>query len=164
MPRIKRTLDTTDEQVGREVTLNMPAEGPLSQMVREDQRLENELVTVGADGLDNSYAAQLAFYEEPVEVTVHETTDEFSDPIVDLYCNGVPQRLIRGQPQVIKRKYVEILARARVQSMKTRVDIQQDNIFNRIDKHTALKYPFSVSRDDNPKGRDWLRATLAAAV
>ena len=164
MPRIKSTVDTSNEQVGRTVTVNMPAEGPLSKMIREDQKLENEIITVGADGLDNSYAAQLAFNEEPVEITVHETTEEFPDPIVEVWCNGVPQRLIRGIPQVVKRKYVEILARARVQSMKTRVDIQQDNIFNRIDKHTALKYPFSVNRDDNPKGRDWLRATLAAAV
>jgi hypothetical protein len=26
-----------------------------------------------------------------------------------------------------------------------------------------LRYPFSVTRDDNPKGADWLRFTLSMA-
>jgi hypothetical protein len=94
---------------------------------------------------------------------VHESTDQNAQVLVDVYCNGVAQRFIRGQRQVVKRKFVNILADARQTAMKTTTQVNGDDVVNRIDKHTALRFPFSVMRDDNPKGRDWLRQRLQAA-
>ena len=33
------------------------------------------------------------------------------------------------------------------------------NVYNRINKHTALRYPFQMT-DSNPRGQDWLRGLL----
>jgi hypothetical protein len=97
--------------------------------------------------------------EEIVEVMVHEAQGENPDRIVDIYCNGVPQRFIRGEPIKVKRKYVEILANARTQNMKTNVVREGDNVYNRVDKHTSLRYPFQMT-DSNPSGNAWLRGLL----
>ena len=97
------------------------------------------------------------------EVEVHESNDPNAEPIVDLYCNGIPQRIVRGQPIAVKRKYVQILAGARQVSMSTDTRVQGEDVINRVSKRSALRYPFSVVRDDNRKGRDWLRTVLQAA-
>lgn len=150
-----KTIETQEQSVAQSRPLDVPVEGSLDGLVRVDQ----EIVIADAPQLDD-YAAQLAFMEEYVDVMVHESTDPNAEPIVDVYCNGIPQRFIRGNTQKVKRKFVEILANARQTSIKTNVRNDGDNVYNRIDKHTALRYPFSM-QDSNPKGQAWLKALLA---
>jgi hypothetical protein len=88
-----------------------------------------------------------------------EAQGEFPDMVVDVYCNGVPQRFIRGVPVQVKRKFVEVLANARIQNMKTNVVREGDNVYNRVDKHTSLRYPFQMI-DSNPRGNAWLRGLM----
>jgi hypothetical protein len=147
-----KAIEAAVQPVGQDRHLDVPVDGSIRDIVRTDQEIE--IVPGPALG---DYAAELAFNEELVEVMVHESTDKNAEPIVDLYCNGVPQRFVRGRTQTVKRKYVEILARARVTAMTTVVQIEGDNVINRINKHTALRYPFSIQREDNPKGAAWLR-------
>lgn len=163
MARYKTTVDSTEQQIGQDTSLDIPVDRPLEQVSRSDLRVESDLVRVGADGLDNSYAAQLAFMEEQMDVMVHESTDPNAELMVDVYCNGTPQRFIRGQVQTVKRKYVEILARAKQTHISTKVHQDPENVYNRIDKHSALRYPFSVVRDSNPKGVVWIKSVLSAA-
>lgn len=165
MPRgiPNRTFDATEQQIGQKVSVDIPTTGSLEGIKRDDQKLESETVDIVREGLDDSYAAQLAFMEEPVDVMVHETTDPNEQMLVDVYCNGIPQRFIRGQVQTVKRKYVEILARAKQTSIATRTVTTTDDVINRIDKHTALRYPFSVAHDPNPRGAAWLKSVLASA-
>lgn len=155
-----KTISSEDFKVGQDKVLDMPTSGPLADMVRTD--LEIDIVDGPSLG---EYAAELAFNEEPVDVVVHESTDKNEQMLVDVYCNGVPQRFIRGETQKVKRKFVEILARARQTSISTTTAAQgQDGeVVNRINKHTAVRYPFSVVYDPNPKGRDWLKRVLASA-
>jgi hypothetical protein len=151
-------IDTTDQDVGQKTHTDIPGEGILDRSAIHEEGIE--IVTVKA--LDG-YAGDLAFMEELVEVEVHESSDPNAEPIVDLYCNGIPQRLIRGRAHTVKRKYVHILARARQVSMSTETRVEGENVVNRVNKRSALRYPFSVMRDDNPRGRDWLRQELQAA-
>lgn len=154
--------DTTDLDVGQKTHIDMPGEGVIDRSaLREKAVEETDIVT--ASGVDE-YAKELAFYEEPVEIEIHESTDKNNpEPIIDLYCQGVPQRVIRGQPITVKRKYVQILCNARHVSMDTEVKMDGDNVINRVNKRSALRYPFSVIHDANPRGRDWLRQALRAA-
>lgn len=156
MPRWPdKTTETQEQTIAQSRPLDVPVTGSLDGMVRVDQDI------VIADGPSlGDYAAELAFMEEFVEVTVHESTDANAEPIVDVYCNGTPQRFLRGNAQRVKRKYVEVLANARQTSIKTNVRNDGDNIYNRIDKHTALRYPFSMV-DSNPRGQAWLKKLLA---
>jgi hypothetical protein len=159
MPRgIPNRHDTTDMDVGQNTHIDMPAEGVIDRSEMHEEGIE----IVQNVKLDD-YAAELAFMEEKIEIEVHESTDQNAHALVDVYCNGVAQRFIRGQRQVVKRKFVNILVDARQTAMKTTTQVNGDDVVNRIDKHTALRFPFSVMRDDNPKGRDWLRQRLQAA-
>jgi hypothetical protein len=154
-----KAISSSEQSIGQTASLDMPTTGPLAGMVRPDQEI------VIADGpMLGDYAAELAFNEEPVKVIVHESTDENAEPLVDVYCNGTPQRFLRGQEQTVKRKFVEILARARQTSIKTTVATNGDETVNRINRHTAVRYPFSVLEDRNPKGGAWLKQVLASAV
>ena len=160
MPRgiPNKTTSSEDNKVGQDKALLMPTSGPLSEMIRTDQQIE----VVDGPSLGD-YAAELAFNEEFVDVVVHESTNPNDQMLVDLYCNGTPQRFIRGATQKVRRKFVAILAQARQTSIKTTAAVNGEETVNRIDKHTAVRYPFSVVNDPNPRGRDWLRQMLAAA-
>jgi hypothetical protein len=145
--------------IGQLPSIDMPTDKPLSTMARPDLQID---VMAEGPGLGD-YAARLAFNEEEVKIIVHESTDKNAEAIVDVYVNGIPQRFIRGMEQNVKRKFVEVLARARHTSLKTEVEIKGDSVVNRIVRNSALRYPFSVREDRNPKGADWLRKILAEA-
>ena len=159
MAPAKKQVNTEDEKVGQNTHIDIPAEGDVK---REDLG-ESGIDIIQPNALESDYAARLAFMEEPVTIVVHESTDDNAEPVVQLYCNGTPQFIVRGQPQEVKRKYVEILANARQTSIKTETRTQGDDVINRVNKHTALRYPFSVQEDKNPRGAAWLRELLASA-
>lgn len=157
-------FEPMEQIIGQDKPLDIPVEGSISGIIRTDQQVEAvEGLTVAA-GLD-ALAAALAFMEEPVDIMVHESTDPNAELIVDVYCNGVPQRFIRGQAQTVKRKFVEVLSRAKQTSIQTETAAQDanGNVVNRINRHTALRYPFSIVFDANPNGRDWIKSVLREA-
>src|SRR5512147_2256507 len=56
-------------------------------------------------------AADEAFMNEHVTIMIHPTTDENQPNHVILNVNGVNQPVVRGVQTVVKRKYLEVLAR-----------------------------------------------------
>jgi len=111
-------------------------------------------------GLVDKKTEMLRFMEEPVEVVVHEASDENAYHIVDIYVNGQPEFFERGVPKVTKRKYVEVLARAKEIKYRPRnpADPFDDGHVGRY----TLRYPFSVNQDTE-KGRQWLKKVLREA-
>lgn len=157
MANTQKTTDTREMDTDRKRTLDIPAEG---NIYLGDIRDES-IAVVSAAGFDD-YAKELAFMEELVDVEVHDSTDQNSEPIVDVYVNGVVQRFARGQVQRVKRKYVQVLATARPESIKTETRVHGDTTVNRVTKHSALRYPFTVT-EDTKQGREWLRKVLNQA-
>lgn len=104
---------------------------------------------------------ELAFMEEYVTVKVHDTTDENAVPVPPVWNDGRAQYFIRGEEQVVKRKYVERLARAKHTTFTQRkeLDGMGNETYVQV-PHTALLYPFEVIEDKNPRGRDWLRGII----
>jgi hypothetical protein len=162
MPRWPEKVDATEEQVGQDVAVDMSATQDIKKLKRTDHNLESDILVVSGDGLDKSYAAQLAFLEEPVEVMVHESTDQNAEPIVHVAVNGINQFFPRGEAVTCKRKFLSALATARTTSVSTKTVNTDTDVINRINKQTALRYPFSVVRDPNPLGAAWLKSVLAA--
>lgn len=123
---------------------------------------ESELVIT--TNLEKSYAEQLAFLEEPVEVMVAEPQDEKESNLVQLFVQGRSQMIIPGQPIVIKRKYLEVLARAKQIRYKPVVKINDltGAPVNMMIPRLVLRYNFSVIQDKNPKGAEWLRRILSS--
>jgi len=125
------------------------------------ESLEPALIEPVERPVKKDHADRLAFNEEKIEVMVHESTDKNAEAVVEVFVNGIPQRFVRGQTQAVKRKFVEALARAK------RTAYSQEKVMdNGIESyrnvpHTALGYPFSVVRDPNPRGADWLKSVLA---
>lgn len=106
-------------------------------------------------------AADEAFMNEPVTVLVHSTTDENQAPHVILNCNGTNQPVIRGVPTVIRRKYLEILARMKeTKYNQVTPNPAAPDVSHMIARH-GLAYPFELIEDKNPRGRAWLSNVMA---
>lgn len=126
--------------------------------------LEPALIEPVDRPVDHGWAGDMAFLEEPVSVRVAESADKNAESIVEVFCNGVPQRFIRGQTQTVKRKFIGVLCRAKPTSFSQVKRQSDDGVEQYVEvPHTAVRYPFSVMEDQNPIGRAWLEAELAAA-
>lgn len=155
-PYNRKPIEPMEMQVGQDNPRDMPMDGPA--------RITDPLIEP-VDGPNwKDKARELAFMEEIVDVLVHETTDENAEPYPGFGVNGRWQYFERGTQMQVKRKYVERLARAKRTAYTQRnTKDQNGNDAIRHDPHTALKYPFTVVHDPNPRGRDWLRKILSEA-
>lgn len=145
----KPAVDTTTEYLGRTNTMEF---GVVPEFSSED--IENP-VTMEAAELE-------AFMNEPVMVTVLSGGKDNEAPYVQVSVNGVIQMFKRDTPIVVKRKYVERLARAKETGFDQTVDDRLGERMNLLHMRNSLRYPFQVNRDDNPRGQAWLRAVLAS--
>ena len=120
----------------------------------------------------NEKAAKLALMEEQVRVIIYEDTNQNNpEPMVFLAVNGEgagPHKtpwVPRGVEITIKRKFVERLLRAKPVSFKSSIRQnamgEKESVYSRS---SALKYPFSVIHDDNPRGPAWMKQVMAEAA
>ena len=137
-------------------------------VVREREDLEGEIVE-GPEQVQKSYLDALAFAEEPVTIRIERSSEKYAPKVIDLWCNGKGAEVLQngrwlelkvlpvGIPVTTKRKYVEILARSKVDTVNTRVgDERDERPINEIERYTSSRAPFSVIEDKNPKGAAWL--------
>lgn len=163
MPRLKphqvrKHFETEEQKVGQDKPRVMKSTGPAKQS------LEAASIEVVDKPVDKVWADQMAFNEEVIKVLVHESTDKNAEAIVEVFNGGIPQRFLRGQEQDVKRKFVEVLARAKMTTFTQEKYKDGDGVDSvKQVPHTALRYPFSVVNDPNPRGKDWLKAVLAEA-
>lgn len=151
-------IDISGMQVGQDRAAEFPT---ASRKVKRDDRIVEPVE--GPMGTD--FYEELKFMEELVEVMVHESTSENAEPIVEVFHNVTSQRFIRGQVQTVKRKYLEVLARAKKTGFRQQVyaDRLTGEAVQKMIPQTALQYPFNVVSDPNPRGAPWLRKVLAEA-
>lgn len=160
---------------------NAPVRRPRSELHTEDigheplapvasaEDLADLVVIAGEDVLAKAeYAEALAFAEEPVTIRVERSAEKFAPHVIDCWCNGKGAEVFMngrwvetkaipvGMPVTTKRKYVEILARSVVHTINTNVTQEKDSERNEVDRYPSSKAPFSVLKDDNPKGQAWL--------
>lgn len=154
----RHAVESSEQRVGQDHPRAMRSRGPARQSL-EPARIEVVDRVVSQDKLD-----ALAFNEEVLTILVHDSTNPIDDPIPEVWNDGVPQRFERNVEMQVKRKYVEVLARAKKTtfSQEKRKDGNGDDTYVQI-PHSALKYPFVVVNDPNPKGRAWLKGILAEA-
>lgn len=114
--------------------------------------------------------AALAFLEEPVTIRIHGTTDDNAEQMI--FCqvngqgagpNGIPY-LPREIAVTIKRKFVEVLARARPVKVKhsERFNPESGERESVLNTKSSLMYPFDVVNDSD-KGRAWLSGIINQA-
>ncbi|MBO9679559.1 MAG: hypothetical protein J7556_15055 [Acidovorax sp.] len=145
----KPELDSTNEYLGRENAMEF---GVVPDFTTETIDAPFSLADADLE----------AFMNEPVMVTVMSGGKDNEAPFVQVAVNGVIQMFRRDVPIVVKRKYVERLARAKEAGYDQTVDDRLGEKMNQLQQKHSLRYPFQVNRDDNPRGAAWLRAVLAS--
>ncbi len=126
-------------------------------------------IVVAENMSDKDYQAELAFMEEPMTIRIDPSNEENAPMSYPVWCNGRGfEVLMNGKwVQIIyapvnvilvtKRKYVEILAKAKKDAIKTKHEETGSEIINnRVERRTSAMANFSIIRDDNPKGAEWL--------
>lgn len=155
----RKKLDATSVNVGQ------AGEGVVTMSPTGDAMLDKPDIQIVSGPKWKSLAEELAFMEELVEVVVQTTGEKGAEPIVPVWVNGRLQNFIRGLPVVVKRKYVERLARAKPEAFRNEEYTDAEgNKSVRWPKEASLRYPFAVTRDENPKGIPWLQKILAEAA
>jgi len=147
-----RNIDAGAENLGADRSFNINEIGSGSVEIEAVERnLTPDLVETEA------------FMYELVTIMIADTNDENdADMLVQVAVNGRNQFFVRGQPQDVRRCYVERLARAKKRSFSQNLDERLgENVFNTMKAHNTLRYPFTVISDPNPKGAAWLRAILS---
>lgn len=139
----------------------------LSDIILKDGSLAvgQSVITAPHGGaLNQSYIDDLAFMEEQIEIVLQESADENAENPVMVCNNGNVFQFWRGQPTVAKRKFVDclIVKQSRVTTPKVRTP-NGDDAFA-IRQQSALKYPFMVIQDRNPKGAEWLRRRIGESI
>lgn len=105
-----------------------------------------------------------AFMNEMITIVVNPPNDADEPMLVQVAVNGVNQFIPRGEPVAVKRKYVEVLARAKRTDFAQNLDERLgEQGFNQVRTMHSLRFPFSLLRDPNPKGGAWLTGVLAEA-
>lgn len=143
-------IETPNEYLGRAGSLNI---GEIGSGTKEIEIIDR-VVTGSELEMD-------AFMHETLTVMVHESNDVNDDELVMVSVNGNRQFFQRGNAQEVKRYFVERLARAKRTSYSQNLDERLGESMNNLQPRHALRYPFSVIEDRNPRGSDWLRNILA---
>ncbi len=152
--RSDAVLDAGDREVGQ------PRDGQI--VLDGDAAIDRDEIQIVDGPAAMAYAEEIAFMEELVEIVVHPSSDKNAENPVKVAVNGRNQFIFRGKKQTVKRKFVERLARAKPESfVQPGLGNDDPQVHNRLVSTTALAYPFSILRDSNPRGADWLDKVLS---
>ena len=131
------------------------------------EELRDSLNATVSQSMDDPHLKQFfadaKFMEEEVLVRVAPSSNKDDEKIIAVWNDGKPQRMIRGEWTIVKRKYVEVLARSKPFGVTTPevIDANGDRT-TRIDTHNGSLYPFEM-RDRNPIGQAWLARVMSEA-
>ena len=119
---------------------------------------------IGADtrGVDPVAANDLiphaeleTFMDQVLTIYIHPSSNKEDNPVLVPSVNGKTQPVIRGQNSLVKRKYVEVLARNRHTGYEQIID-PLDHSKYVMKPCMVVKDPFTVRHDPHPRGSDWL--------
>lgn len=143
----KRELDAGSEYLGAAPEIELGS-------VRGD--VESIVTEVGMDAVQTE-----AFMNESLTIILASNGADDETPTVPVGVNGSFIYLLRDEPILVKRKYIEVLARAKKTDYDQTLDHSLGEHMNKLSQRHVLKYPFTVITDPNPRGHQWLREILA---
>ena len=151
----KKGFDPLNVQVGQDREKEISVDGKAE--------VTKETVIEPVEGPDLEDQVELErFMNEIVEILVYEPFEEGEQKVVQLSVGGRNQFVPRGVPTKVKRKYVEVLARAKKVTVSANgVKDPNGEARNIVRFGHGLQFPFQVLNDPNPNGPAWLRKVLA---
>jgi hypothetical protein len=160
---IKGKTQHTDDLAEKHVTTSAIA--GFGNLVTADklQLPQQESVVLASQAdTDRAYLDELAFGEQPVEITIADDTSEYPIDPVPMSCNGKQIFVSRGVPTIVPRKFVECLTNPvlRVKTRKVKNNLDEDTTV--LDRTRSLQYPFSLTEinGSTPKTKAWLHGLL----
>lgn len=167
-PKRAKEFDSRSVEPNQKSTIVMP---PIADPVERKPEIVIPETQLMKDDLE-----KLAFSEEPIKIFIHRSGEKFSPRTTDLVAvNGIKAEMLfkngwvqigylpRGQEIIVKRKYVEQLAHAKMDNITTVVTgntgMGEDTV-NKVERVTTSVCQFSVLHDPNPKGIEWLSQLL----
>ena len=145
-----KALDSNDEYMGVESVIEV---GDIGR--GEDEGIQTHVGGMSTADIEN-------FMEDELLVMLTSTGADGEAPFVHVGVNGVTKLLPREQPIMLKRKFVEVLARAQPMNVSTDSgESPGDQItFNNVNRSLSSLCSFSVLEDKNPRGREWLTRVM----
>lgn len=132
-------------------------------------REEGNIVIADESMNSKSYLDELAFGEEPVTIRIEPSTDKNAATAYPVWVNGKGAEVFQrgrweeitylpvGRVLTIKRKYLAVMACAKLDSVHTEVkEPESERPNNIVNRFTSAVLSFSVIEDRNPKGIAWL--------
>jgi hypothetical protein len=121
----------------------------------EEDSFESPIAVVENDNV-SSYARDLAFMAEPVEIMIlpsHDKND--TTRLVSVSVNGKSYYMLRGEWQTVPRFVLEVIVRAKRETWNFGYRKAADgSTFETSNAYNVLRYPHHF-RDANPKGQAW---------
>lgn len=113
--------------------------------------------------LNMDEAAALAFNEEVLTIVIHQSGEKLPEDPVEVSVQGRRCFIWRGQQTLTKRKYVERLLLAQVNSVNQDITQQEEKAFNRLRVVPTQRYPVSIIKDPSKLGAQWLQSITQGA-
>lgn len=133
----------------------------LSSTGPAEDALDAPQVEIAQPDVSREKLDELAFMEEPVRVLVHDSTNPTDEQVPRVWNDGRPEFFVRNVEKVVKRKFVEVLARMKKTTYTQRKEKDDNGVEYYVNvPHSALQFPFAVI-DDTQRGRAWLARILA---
>ena len=118
----------------------------------------SDVIVATADMLNKDYADELAFMEEVLTIYLNRGREKHSPLFEQFGVNGRIIWIEVEKPTLVKRKYVEVMARSMPVDITTMSgESPGDELtFNRVQRHQSANFSFSILNDPSPKGAAWL--------
>lgn len=145
----RKSISTENMDVGGwETFLDMTHEAPAERTI--------EIADFGREF--SSKADFEAFLAEPVGIRIAPANSPREMPTVPVGVNGNQRWLPRDTPIKVRRFHLERLLRAGTTTFSVeRVPNPELDEGHRVRNHNLPAYHIEILRDDNPKGRDWIK-------
>ncbi len=148
---------TADMEVGQQTAGNFILPDLDQPIVRESIEIEPVVSSLTKNDFD-----EMMFMEELVKIRVEPLQEKNPRKIIDLYVNGKAEWVPIGRPWIMRRKFVEVLARSKPMSVQTKHESAEESLNpqNEVIRTTSSQFPFSVLQDSE-RGINWLNALMA---
>jgi len=148
---------TADMEVGQQTAGNFVLPDLDQPIIRESIEIEPVVNSLTKSDFD-----EMMFMEELVKIRVEPLQEKNPRKMIDLYVNGKAEWVPIGRPWIMRRKYVEVLARSKPMSVQTKHESAEESLNpqNEVIRTTSSQFPFSVLQD-TPRGVEWLNRIMA---
>jgi hypothetical protein len=165
MPRgTPRTTDAKNNPVIRSKTIETQEQviGQANDRHFVGNQLSDNKVVLATENdlLDHDKLANLAFMDEKVTIRPATSTDPNAEQVFEITINGKSELFRRGEAKTVRRCFVDRMCMLKETVFDCKLVDKEGERQYIYPQTTGLKYDFSMLRDDNPKGADWLAFSL----